>query len=462
MAITSGVRVVERTRLKKVRRLSALGDVLVKAGDCVTSDTVIAKTEFVRGNPRIIDLNAELRRKVSVEEVDTLLQKKVGDKVVTNEVLASYQKGFWTELREVVSPCDGTIEYVSRTQGRIVIREDPRSAKPICIVSVTAKLSVWPWLIRMFTQVKEGDLVYEGQVLAAALNISIMDYVYAPMAGVIERICPKTGTITIVRPVKPTRVLAHMAGQVTGVLPDEGAVIEAVGSYLEGVFGIGGEKHGELVAATDGPSETLGEAGITRDHKDKVLVAGSLVTLEAIQKARSLGVRGVISGGIDNIDLVQVLGREINVGITGQEGTDFTAIVTDAFGRMSMNDRVWELLCSRTGQVASIDGTTHIRAGVIRPQILVSEGAAELGSMTGEPLGMAGEEPLPATTGLAVGDVVRCIRQPYPGLCGVVEEIPPLPAKVECEALMEVARVRLHDGRLITVAEANLEVLEPA
>lgn len=462
MAITSNVKVIEKAKLRKVRKLSGPGDVLVKVGDSVSPDTVIAKTEFVRGNPRIVDLNAEFRKKLTLEEVDKSLHKKAGDKVASRDVLASFQRSYWSEVHEVQSPCDGTIEYVSRTQGRIVIREDPRSAKPMCIVSVSAKLSVWPWLIRMFTQVDEGDYVHEGQVLAAAVNISMMDYVYAPMAGVVEKICPKTGTITIVRPVRPNQVRAHMAGRVTELVQDYGAVIEATGSYLEGTFGIGGEKFGELAVTSDGPAETLGEAGVKPEHKDRILVAGSLVTLEAIQKARSLGARGIISGGMNNIDLVQVLGREINVGLTGQEQTDFTLIVMEAFGKMSMNDRAWDLLSSRAGRVASVDGTTQIRAGVIRPQVLLSEGAEDLEAVAGDPVGMAREENLPRTTNLVTGDVVRCVRQPYPGLKGVVEEIPSQPEKVECEALMEVARVRLDDGRLITVPEANLEVLKPA
>ena len=461
MAVATNLKVLERVRLRKVRRLSVPGDVLVKVGDLVSPETIIAKTEFVRGNPRIIDLNAEFRKKVTPEEVDKYVHKKVGDTVQAKELIASYQKSFWSEITEVRSPCDGVIEYISRTQARIVIREDPRSAKPISIVPVASKLSIWPWLIRMFTQVNEGDYVYEGQVLAAAQNISMMDYVYAPMAGVVEKICPKTGTITIVRPIKPTQVLSHLSGKVTEVIKDYGAVVEAVGAYLEGIFGIGGERFGELAVAADSPSSVLDEAGVASEHKGKVLVSGSLVTLEALRKARALGVKGVISGGMNNVDLVQMLGREINVGLTGQEQTDFTVIVMDGFGAMPMNERSWNLLVSKAGLTASIDGTTQIRAGVIRPQVLISEGADGLDQVGGEPVGMAKEEPLPRMTNLAVGDVVRCVRRPYAGLKGVVEEIPPEPERVQCESVMEVARVRLDDGRLVTVPEANLEILTP-
>lgn len=462
MAITSNAKIMLGVRLQKARRLAVPGDVLVKEGDLVTPETVIAKTEFVRGNPRIVDLNSEFRLKLSPDEVAKTLRKAVGDKVTSGEPVATYQKGYWSRVDDALAPCDGIVEYISKTQARIVIREDPRSAKPLCIVAVASRLDIWPWMIRMFTEVNEGDFVHEGQVLAAALNLTTMDYVYAPMPGIVEKICPKTGTITIVRPVRPTQVAAHIAGKVTGILPDHGAVVEAVGSYLEGIFGIGGEKAGELSVACDGPSETLGEAGVSPGHKGKVLVAGALATLEAIQKARSVGARGLVVGGMDNLDLVQMLGREIHAGITGQESADFTVVVTEAFGSMPMNLRAWELLSSHGGRIASVDGATQIRAGVVRPQVLLSDGAEGLAAAGGEAYGVAREEPRPSTTNLAVGDTVRCVRAPYTGVSGVVVELPAEPQRAASEALVEVARVRLGDGRVVQVAEANLEILKPA
>jgi len=459
MAVISNIKALENVRLRKIRRLSVPGDVLVRPGELVSPDTVIAKTEFVRGNPRIIDLTSEFRQKLTPDEVGKTLRKQVGDKVRAGELIASYQKSYWSRVDQVLSPCDGTIEYISKTQARIVIREDPRSAKPLCIVAASTKLDIWPWLIKMFTQVKEGDYVYEGQVLASAMNLTTMDYVYAPMAGVVEKICPKTGTITIVRPVRPTQVAAHIAGKITKVLPDEGAEVEAVGAYLEGVFGVGGEKHGELVVASDGPGGVLAEAGVAEDHKGKVLLAGAYATLDAVRKAKAVGAKGLIVGGMDNLDLVQLLGREITAGITGQEQPDFTIVIMEAFGAMRMNERAWDLIACRQGKVASIDGTTHIRAGVIRPQVLISDGADGLDDAPEEAYGLQREEPRPPITNLQVGDMVRCVREPFTGLSGVVEEILPQPQKAESEALLEMARVRLSSGETVLVAEANLEVL---
>lgn len=459
MALSSNLRVLEKALLKKTRKLSVPGEVLVSQGQTVGPDDIIARTDLVPGAPRVIDLTAELGVKLSPEEVDKIITKKPGDKVTKQEVLGTYRKSFWQGGKSVYSPCDGTIEYISKTQRRIIIREDPRSATPMSIVSVASKLSIWPWTIRMYTTVEEGDEVFAGQVIAAASNVGTADYVYAPMAGVVQKICPKTGSVTIVRPVRPSQVKAHLGGVVTEVIPEYGAVIEATGSYIEGIFGIGGERSGEIVMATDGPNGDLGEAGVDVSHKGKILVAGRFVSLEALKKAKMIGVSGIIASGVNNLDLVQLLGKEIVVGITGQEDSELTIIVMEGFGPMPMNEKVWNLLASRAGKAASIDGTTHIRAGAVRPQILISDGALEPEAGTKPwPGEQVTRQDRPLITNLSVGDRVRCVRNPYFGLWGVVVDLPAEPREVESGSLMEVALVRLDDGREVWIAEANLEV----
>lgn len=465
MAVACNTKIVPRARLRKARRLNMPGDVLVKPGHLVTPETVIAKTEFVRGSPRVIDLNSELRMRLTPQLVDEVLLVKVGDKVTKGQAIARHQKRFWSEIFDVKAPCDGIVEMISRIQGRVVIREDPRSSKPVVVMNVAEKLKVWPSMIRMYTNVKEGDTVYEGQALASAVVNPLIgeagvDYVYTPMGGVVEKICTKTGTITVVRPIKPSRVLAHIAGVVTEILPDYGAVVESQGAYLEGVFGIGGEKHGELVMVCGGLSEPLGDAGIDKNHKGSVLLAGSSVSLEALRKARDVGAAGLVVGGINNLDLVQFLGYEINVGLTGQEQPGLTVVVTEGFGELPMSPRAWELLASHAGRVASLDGTTHIRAGAIRPQILFSEGGPPRDDVPQEPVfGEPFEVSLHETVSLTVGDKVRCVREPYFGLWGTVEELPSELKVMESESPMEVAVVRLDgSGETVVIPEANLEV----
>ena len=158
MAVLSTLKVLEKAVIRKERKLPTPGEVLVSEGDAVTPDTLIAKAEYVRGNPHVIDLRSELRQPVDPELVDRVMIKRVGDIVKAREVIARYQKGFWSEVIEVTSPCDGVIEYISRTQGRVVIREDPRSTKPAAIVAAASRLNVRPAFLRLFTRVRKATM----------------------------------------------------------------------------------------------------------------------------------------------------------------------------------------------------------------------------------------------------------------------------------------------------------------
>ncbi len=467
MAVSYNVKIVPEARLRKSRRLSVPGDVLVRLGDVVAPDTIVAKSEYVRGSPRVLDLNSEFRMRLTPEQVDQVMLKKIGESVAGQEPVARYQKGFWSEIVEVKSPCDGIVEHISRTQGRVIIREDPRHSEPSLVCEVAKHLNVWPRLIGMYTRVKEGDFVYEGQVIASVSHEPLfgepsLDYVYAPAGGTVEKICPKTGTVTIVRPVKPSRVLAHISGIVTEVFSYYGAAVESRGAYLQGVFGLGGEAAGEIIPGSDSPSDVLGEAGVTGDMAGKVVLAGSMATSEALSKLKVTGAAGLAVGGLNNLDLVSLLGKEINVGTTGQEDVGFTIVITEGFGQIPMNPEAWQLLSSFAGKVASMDGTTQIRAGVIRPEILISKGVppgdSVFGTTAGDIYGEPKEEEFGPLTHLAPGDRVRCVRAPYFGLWGTVTEIPEKPMKVASEAMMEVVKVRLDRGDSVFVAEANLEM----
>ncbi len=461
MALLSTLKVLERATIRKERKLPTPGEVLVQEGDVVSPDTVIAKAEFVKGNPYVVDLRAELKQRTEPELVDQVLIKEQGDVVKSGEVLARYQKNFWSEIIEVRSPCDGVIEYISRTQGRIVIREDPRSAKPMSIVAAASKLGVRPRFLRMYTTVREGDFVYEGKIIATTGWHT--DFVYAPISGIVERICTLTGTITIVRPIRHTDVLAHVSGKVSEIIDHYGAVIDSEGAYIQGVFGIGRERFGELMILSDTPEEPLRHDRLDESVEGKILACGSFASFESVQEAIEKGALGLITGGMNQLDLVRILGKEINVGLTGQEDIDFTIILLEGFGKISMSREAWNILAGNEGRIASIDGTTQIRAGVVRPEVIICSQIEDLEAAHKSPaISLVSDEasglPVAMLAQVNQGDRVRCTRPPYFGLWGTVEHVPDKPEQIECEAVVEVAKVRLGDGRLVTVPQANLEV----
>src|SRR5205823_5739393 len=155
----------------------------------------------------------------------------------------------------------------------------------------------------------------------------------------------------------------------------------------------------------DDPERPITEEDVRPEHRGLVLAGGSNISGAALRKAASLGVAGIVVGAIVDRDLIDFLGYDIGVAITGHEAIDLTLIVTEGFGTIRMADRTFRLLRSLEGQVASINGATQIRAGVLRPEVIVPrEAAAEQDGRDEQTLD--------------VGTPIRVIREPYFGRLG--------------------------------------------
>src|SRR2546422_984367 len=111
----------------------------------------------------------------------------------------------------------------------------------------------------------------------------------------------------------------------------------------------------------------------TAAHAGKIVVGGAFVGAEALARARAVGVKGVVVGGMHDQDLRALLGFDLGVAITGTETVGFTLVLTEGFGRIPMARRTFELLRQLDGRKTSISGATQIRAGVIRSEEHTSE-----------------------------------------------------------------------------------------
>jgi hypothetical protein len=206
-----------------------------------------------------------------------------------------------------------------------------------------------------------------------------------------------------------------------------------------------------LVLRAEGP-DTILEAGmIQASDKGKILLGGSLVTAEALKKAMEVGVAGIVVGGFNDRDLRDFLGYDLGVAITGNE-EGITLVVTEGFGKMRMAHATFELLKSRCGLNASINGATQIRAGVIRPEIIIT--------LTGIKTQRDIDKEKETSPGLSIGSRIRAIREPYFGRLGEVMSLPAELRKLETEAMVRVLEARFDDGTTATIPRANVELIE--
>lgn len=297
----------------------------------------------------------------------------------------------------------------------------------------------------------EGDPVAEGETVAQTKGMFglFKNTVRSPILGTFESFNKVTGQAVLREPPVPVAVDAYVKGRVVEILADEGVVVETRATFVQGIFGIGGETRGEIVQAVRSPDQELTADMLAPQHAGRVLIGGSFVSVATLRKAVSLGVKGIVTGGFDDRDLKEFLGYDLGVAITGHETKGVTLILTEGFGRMNMARNTFDLLCSRAGLTASINGATQIRAGVIRPEVVIPVGADVRGRESGREQGA-----------LNIGSPIRVIRAPYFGRLGRVAALPAELQLLETEAKVRVLEVEFGDGSRAVVPRANVELIE--
>ena len=367
---TPGLKVLKKTIFKKERILPLKGDVLVKSGDQLTPDTIVASTTLP-GNVQMLKVSNILN--IDPKDVVEALQVKDGQKVKKGDIIAETSGIFGMFKSSVESPVDGTIESISQSTGRVVVREAPI----------------------------------------------------------------------------PVEVDAYVSGVVDDVVENEGIVLKSNAAFIQGIFGIAGEKRGNLLVVSSGPGEELTADQITADMKGKILIGGSFLSLEAYKKALSVQVAGIVVVGFNYYDLKAILGYNLGVAITGTEKLNTALIVTEGYGSIPMSEATFSLLKENDGKAASINGATQIRAGVIRPEIVIpiDSGNTDDDSSSKMP------------EGVQEGSTVRVIRSPNFGKIGKVISLPSELNKMESETMVRVAEINI-DGNNILIPRANLEMVE--
>ncbi len=322
---------------------------------------------------------------------------------------------------------------------------------PPYIVKVAELLGVEPEEVPRYLKVGVGDAVGRGAVLAGytALLGLIKRVVESPVEGVVESFNELTGHLTIRSPPRTIELRAYIRGSVLKVVPGESVTIGTPAAFVQGIIGFGGERHGAIEVVSSRNHDVVTPDQIGEHHAGKIVVGGSLITYEALEKARKVGVAGVVVGGARITDVEKILGYRIGVAITGRENIGFTLVLTEGFGRLPMSKRAFDIFRENEGREAAINGATQVRAGVLRPEVIIPR-EEEVSGEVPEPLGEGR---------MRAGSVVRIIRFPYFGEIGTVVELPVELHEIETESPVRVVKVRLQDGRVVVIPRADVEII---
>ena len=354
-------------------------------------------------------------------------------------------------VRDLPVPGEVLVQPGARVEGEQVVASAYLPGE-LLVLRLPEKLGIESFEVLRGLRIEKGQEVTRGQLLCEHKGFFglFKSRFTAPETGVIEFITERTGHVGLRLPSRPIELRAHLGGTVAAVVPGKSVTIEAHGAFIQGIFGVGGERRGRLHALDVAAGEPITETHIPDTCAGLVLAGGTSPTTAAILKAAHAGAQGLIVGSIDDRALKAYLGYDLGIALTGDEAIPMTLIITEGFGSIPLAVRTAALVRELHGRKAALNGATQVRAGALRPEILVSGEAA------------GGEETVAAeafSQGLRTGSRVRIIRVPYFGSLATVVELPSAAQKIETGAVARVLRAKLDGGEEIVVPRANVELV---
>lgn len=434
-----------KSLIKKLRELPYEGEILVSPGDLVEPHTVVARINYVPGRLVRHDVAQEIA--VNPKDMEKHLTVSLGQMVEEGETLAV--AGDFFAGRTSKSTVEGVVAMVSRYLGRIYLRVPmDLGTNERTEIEVAKPLGVSPFLIKNYLTVNEGKFVFTGQTIAKKVTEGKWKIVTSPLYGRVEKVSREKGTVVIAPIFKTTDVHAYVKGIVSRVIPGKGVEIASFAHVVHGVFGIGGQSWGPIRVVE-------GNLSKRSDLSGAVVVMRGTVRPEDLEVLNEVGAKGLVAGSISLTTLNGYAVQPFNPALTGNEDVPYPVIVTEGFMSTEMDRGTWQVFEQLEGMLASLSGATHIRAGVIRPEVIIPCGYPE-NIHKQEHDAESEKKSVCIATDVSPGKAVKVVRGPYFGAVGVVLESSFETVRIETGASAELCTVRLYDGSVIRVPRANI------
>lgn len=372
------------------------------------------------------------------------MTRKVLTPSLTISSYATLQK-----IRELPIPGEVLVTQGQQVTAQTVIA---RAALPgdLSMLRIPEQLGIEPSEVINILKIKEGDVVKERDILCTHIGLFglFKNHFYSPCSGTVELISQKTGHVGIRSEPEILSLSAYISGKVVSLVPKKSVTIETSGIFVQGIFGLGGERAGQLELLNVDPAEPLLPKHLPTTAQAKILVGGTSPSLATIKAAAESGAVGLVVGSIDDQAMAGYLGYDLGIALTGDEDVPMSLIVTEGFGSIPLSGRVLSILSQAAGKSASINGATQVRAGALRPEIIVP--------LENKP---AQSSEIELEQSLEIGRRVRVIRIPYFGAVGTVTAMPHAPQLIETGAHTRVLSVKLSTGIEVVVPRANVELI---
>ena len=361
----------------------------------------------------VIDENIEIQR-IRELPLSGILYVKDGDYINNDEVIAK-----------------------TTIQGDLVIL---RASKEL---GLEPKDFIDSYLVNINDTVKKGDTLIRKKGL---FNIFNSEY-KSKYDGKIEILSKETGNIGIRLKSKDFSLYSYLSGKIIECKDNKFIKILTRASLIQGVFGIGGEKTGILKNFDDSVSEDK--------LKNAIVFYDNAPNIELLQKLLNYHVKGLIVPSISSNTLKDFLGYDIGIAVTGDENIDMTIVITEGFGKMKFNPKIVKILNKNLNKRASISGVTQIRAGAIRPEVIIFNNLDEINYALDNPKTNGVKN-----NSLEVGTNVKILKNPYFGRFGVITKIYNDEIQFESGITCRGVEILLDDNQTkVVVPKANTQVI---
>ncbi|MBA3948182.1 MAG: hypothetical protein H0X37_26980 [Herpetosiphonaceae bacterium] len=325
--------------------------------------------------------------------------------------------------------------------------------RPPLLLDIAGVLAIQPKDLPRRMKAKVGAHVAFRDMLARRGRKMVL----APANGMITDVDATTGFIMLAPDPEPTSVSAGIRGYVAAVDGQRSATIETAAAVIQGMFGVGAEQWGLLRLLATDPGDVITAEMIDARCAYAIIIGGAGITAEALQKAQTEQVKGVIVGSIAAVELRQFLGsqwhgdwqRALSEGALAMPSPEApTLLLTEGFGATPMSRPIFDLLTRFDRQEAFLQAQTRLNYPEQRPRLIIP--------IQRIPGGEAAPPPLPT---LRQGSVVRVEDEVHRGMVGKVialSEGGRLPSGVRTA----IATVQVGAEERIMVPQSTLQVIE--
>ena len=281
-------------------------------------------------------------------------------------------------------------------------------------------------------RVNEGEMLKQGAIVAEKPGL-VPHTIKAPRAGRVM----VAGSGQILMEVGNGRIdlRAGLPGMVTQIIPDKGVVIRTAGALVQGVWGNGRIDNGLMVSLIEKPDDVLAAGRLDVSLRGSVILAGHVQDLETLKAAAELPVRGLILSSLPSSLIHSAYQMR------------YPILMTEGFGRQSMNSAAFKLLTTNNKREATVNAEHFDRYTGARPEVII-------------PLPISSEPDEPNQYEMFVlGRQVRMRRPPHAGMLGTITELPAGLSRLPSGLQAAAAEIKLENGESVLAPLVNLEVV---